>query len=289
VPVSDRFVDVGVKLHVREWPGSKTPFVLLHGLSSNCRTWDAVADQLWRAGHHIVAIDQRGHGLSDKPEGDYDFATITADLASLLHVMGLVHPVLVGQSWGGNVLLEFAARYPHLVCGLAFIDGGFIDLRSRPDATWEKIAIDLKPPQLAGTAREDLKKRIQRSHPDWTEAGIEATLNNFETLSDGTIQPWLTLSRHMRILRAMWNQEPSGLYPRISAPTLICAAASQADPEWTNNKIKQVTNARAALPNCKVSWFDNTDHDIHVHKPVALAELLLETIQNGFWHSCIEQ
>jgi 3-oxoadipate enol-lactonase len=236
----------------------------------------------------VVAVDQRGHGLSDKPDGDYDFATITADLASLLQTMDLVRPVLVGQSWGGNVLLEFAARYPNLACGLAFIDGGFIDLRSRPDATWEKISIELKPPELAGTAREDLKKQIKRSHPDWTEPGVEATLNNFETLSDGTIQPWLTLSRHMRILRAMWNQEPSGLYPRVSAPTLICAAASQADPEWTQNKIKQVANAQVALPNSRVSWFDDTDHDIHVHKPAALAELLLETIQNGFWHSCID-
>lgn len=289
VAVRDRFIDVGIKLHVREWPGRKTTFVLLHGLSSNSRTWDTVADQLWQAGYRVVAVDQRGHGRSDKPDSNYDFATVTADLARLLQVMELTQPVLVGQSWGGNVLLDFAANYPDMACGLAFIDGGFIDLKSRPDATWEKIAIELKPPDLTGTGRIELKKRIQKSHPDWTDAGVEATLNNFETLPDGTIQPWLTLSRHMRILRALWNQEPAGLYPRVSLPTLICAAASQADPEWTKTKSKQVAHAQTALPNSAVRWFDNTDHDIHVHKPVALAELLLETVQNGFWHSCADQ
>ena len=50
-----------------------------------------------------------------------------------------------------------------------------------------------------------------------------------------------------------------------------------------------VANAQAALPNNAVRWFDNTDHDIHVHKPAALAELLLETAQNGFWNSCGDQ
>lgn len=289
MPVSDRFVDVGIKLHVREWPGSKRSFVLVHGLSSNCRTWDAVADQLYRAGHRVVAVDQRGHGLSDKPDSGYDFATVATDLARLLQVMELIQPVLVGQSWGGNVLLDFATHYPDLACGLAFIDGGFLDLRSRPGATWEKIAIELKPPDLTGTPREELRLRIKRSHPDWTETGIEATLNNFETLSDGTVQPWLTLSRHMRILRAIWNQEPAGLYPHVSVPTLICAAVNRADPEWTKNKITQVSKAQAALPKTVVRWFEDTDHDIHVHKPAALAELLLETMQNGFWRSCADQ
>ena len=35
---------------------------------------------------------------------------------------------------------------------------------------------------------------------------------NFETLEDGTIRPWLTLDRHMQILRALWDQKPSQLY-----------------------------------------------------------------------------
>ena len=112
-------------LHVREWrhddadsnPGvdgsAKPPFVLVHGLASNARTWDEVAPILAANGHRVIAVDQRGHGLSDKPEGAYDFAAVTADLHALLDELELEKPIIAGQSWGGNVALAFGARDPH--------------------------------------------------------------------------------------------------------------------------------------------------------------------------------
>lgn len=282
----DHFIDVGPTLHLREWAGTKIPFVLLHGLSSNCRTWDVVAAEVAGAGHRVIAVDQRGHGLSDKPDNGYDFATITADLARLIKVLALNHPILVGQSWGGNVLLDFGVRYPHLACGLAFVDGGFLDLHARPDASWEKIAAELKPPPLAGTPQIDMEARMKTHHPDWTTGGIEAALANFETLPDGTVRPWLTLDRHMAILRAMWEQHPAALYAQVAAPTLICVAQNRTDPHWTALKAKQVAAAQASLPLSVVRWFENTDHDIHVHRPQALARLLLDTLKTGIWANC---
>jgi pimeloyl-ACP methyl ester carboxylesterase len=279
--VSDRFIDIGLKLHIREWPGSKIAFVLLHGLSSNCRTWDMVAEQLAAAGHRVISVDQRGHGLSDKPDEGYDFASIAADLVRLLESVRLDRPILAGQSWGGNVLLEFGARYPGLAQGLAFIDGGFIDLRSRPEATWAKTSLELKPPDLAGTPRQALRERLQQAHPDWNERGFESTLANFETLRDGTVRPWLTLPRHMAILRAMWDQTPAALYPQIIEPVLICVAKDNKNPAWLAVKSKQVQTALTRLPYAQVHWFDDTDHDIHVHRPEALARLLLESLANN--------
>jgi pimeloyl-ACP methyl ester carboxylesterase len=276
-------VDIGLKFHLREWPGDATTFVLLHGLSSNSRTWDMVATQLARSGHRVIAVDQRGHGLSDKAEDGYDFATITADLARLLQVMELEGPILVGQSWGGNVVLEFGARYPGLASGLGFIDGGFLDLQSRPGATWETISLDLKPPNLLGTPRETMKRKLKEGHPDWSDTGIEATLANFETLPDGTVRPWLTLDRHMAILRAMWEQRPTDLYPKIAEPVLVCVAQDDTNPEWMAVKSKQVGSLQAGSRQCTVRWFEHTDHDIHVHRPDELATLLLETAENGIW------
>ncbi|MCG3210996.1 MAG: 2-succinyl-6-hydroxy-2,4-cyclohexadiene-1-carboxylate synthase [Anaerolineae bacterium] len=285
----DRFVDIGFNLHLREWPGPKTPFVLLHGLSSNSRTWDAVGDALAQAGHRVIAVDQRGHGLSDKPDSGYGFDQVTADLARLLASLALEQPILVGQSWGGNVVLEFGARYPAAACGLVFVDGGFLDLHSRPDASWEKISVELKPPPLAGMPRTELAARIRDFHPDWAEFGIEATLANFETLPDGTIRPWLSLDRHLAILRAMWEQRPAALFPQIIAPTLICVAEVPGNARWPELKAKQVAAAQAGLSQAAVHWFENTDHDIHVHRPGALVQLLLDTLQNGFWAGCAHQ
>jgi pimeloyl-ACP methyl ester carboxylesterase len=236
------------------------------------------------ARHHVVAVDQRGHGLSDKPDDGYEFATICADLARLLHVMGLKRPILVGQSWGGNLVLEFGARYPGLASGLGLVDGGFIDLQARPDATWERVSADLRPPNLLGTPREVLKTKIREAHPDWSEAGIEAMLANFETLPDGTLRPWLSLPRHMAILRAMWEQRPADLAGRVTEPALICVAREPKAPRWPALKATQVAALQAGLPRCTVHWFQGTDHDIHLHRPDDLADLFLETIHEGVWN-----
>ena len=279
----DLWIDIGIQLHIRVWNGDKAPFVLVHGLSSNCYTWEAVAEQLALAGHQVITVDQRGHGLSDKPDDDYDYATVTADLARLLIEVEVEKPIIVGQSWGGNVLLEFGARYPDIPRGLGFIDGGFLDFRANPDATWEKVSEELKPPRLVGMPREALKDRIQQMHPDWSEMGVEGTLGNFEVLPDGSVRPWLTLERHMKILRAMWEQSPAKLYPQVQSPVLICPASDSPDSDWTKRKQKLIQIAQAGLPRSRVHWFEKSDHDIHVQRPNELANLFLHTLEQGIW------
>lgn len=264
-----------LRLNVLHWPGEGKPFVLLHGLASNALTWGAVARHLQAAGHAVYAVDQRGHGHSDKPEDGYDFATVTGDLALLCDRLALASPIVAGQSWGGNVVLEFGARYAGRAARLVLVDGGFLDLQSRPDVTWEKIADQLRPPPLAGTPRSVLQQRMATYHADWSEEGIEATLGNFETLPDGTIRPWLTLDRHMRILRSLWDQRPPHLYGEVATPVLIAAAEDADNPEWMAVKHRQVAAAASLLPHAEVHWFAQTAHDIHVHRPEALADLML--------------
>ena len=113
-------VATGVELAVDAWsPASAEgpPFVLVHGLASNARLWDGVAAALVASGHHAYTVDLRGHGRSSKPDGPYDVPTVAADLASLIATLGLDRPVVAGQSWGGNVVLELAARHPDAVGG----------------------------------------------------------------------------------------------------------------------------------------------------------------------------
>lgn len=276
----DTWVDIrpdegGLRLHVRCWPGMGQPFVLLHGLASNARTWDGVAHWLAAAGHAVFAVNQRGHGLSDKPGQGYDFATIVDDLARLLDCLQLQQPVVVGQSWGGNVVVEFGAHHAGRAAGFVLVDGGFIDLQMQPGATWPQIAERLRPPELTGIPRSQMKSSIWAMHPEWSEDGIEATLGNFETLADGAVRPWLTLDRHMQILQAMWEQKPGRLYPALQRPTLIVVADDASNPEWMAMKRRQVEAAAAGLQYGTVAWFAGTAHDIHVHRPTQLAELML--------------
>jgi pimeloyl-ACP methyl ester carboxylesterase len=270
-----------LRLHVLEWPGDEPAFVLLHGLASNAVTWAAVGRELAAHGHRVVAVDQRGHGRSDKPESGYDFATVSDDLHFLLEALSINAPVIAGQSWGGNVVLAYGARYPQSARHLVFVDGGFLDLQARPDMTWERVATELRPPPLAGSPYTVLAQRIRAMHSDWTEEGVAATLENFEHLPDGTVRPWLTLDRHMAILRALWEQRPPALYPQIVRPVSIVVADDGSNPAWLEVKRSQVQAAQQGLRQVDVHWLADTAHDIHVHRPAALAALLLAASRQG--------
>lgn len=289
----DRFIPIRTKpdqelsLHIRDWqPQTETnrvPFILVHGLASNARTWDGVARHLAQAGHRAIALDQRGHGLSDKPDDGYDFDTVTEDLSLLIDALGFDRPILIGQSWGGNVMLAFGVNYPQTARGLGFIDGGTIDLQARPDGDWEQIKVRLRPPPLAGTPADLMRERIRMFHQDWSDEGIDGTLANFETLEVGTVRPWLTLDRHMTILRALWEQRPADLYAQVADPVLICPARKGQDQAQIETKEREVAVAHEKLPNAAVHWFDYTDHDIHVQRPQRLADLLIEQARSGIW------
>ena len=103
----------GLDFHYRDWDGSGQSIILLHGLASNCHIWDMVAPILAKD-NAVVALDQRGHGVSAKPDDGYDFATVSNDLLDLIRARNMERPIVVGHSWGADVALEFAAAYPEI-------------------------------------------------------------------------------------------------------------------------------------------------------------------------------
>jgi pimeloyl-ACP methyl ester carboxylesterase len=283
-PAVDRVRVRGLDLSVRQWQGGRPPsFLLVHGLASNARTWDGVASQINRLGHRVVAVDQRGHGLSSKPDSGYGFDEVSEDLRALIDVLDLGRPVLAGQSWGGNVVLHLAARRPQAIRGLVLVDGGFIDLASRPNGSWDQVAIDLRPPNLTGTPLSQMRERMKSFHPGWPDEAIEATLANFEHLPDGTVRPWLSLDRHMQILRALWEQRPADLYAQVTTPTLIAVADNHGRGPPGQRKEEEVSRAQAGMPGARLRWFHDTAHDIHVERPADLAAWLLSALDDGFF------
>ncbi len=257
-------VDDGVRLHIREADGAGRPFLLVHGLASNARTWDGVAHHLAEAGHRVVAVDLRGHGESDAPGTGYDTLTAAADVAVIAKELG--HPVIAGQSWGGNVVLQLAADHPDLPHAITMVDGGWIHLAdSFP--SWEDCAKRLAPPNFAGMQAAALEARFRRAHPDWPETGIAGTLGNFRIDPDGSSRPRLTRERHMSILRSLWEHRPRALYPLVTAPVLL-VPAGRATPA--------VEEAAGALRHATVHAYGDADHDVHAQHPDQIAHDLLE-------------
>ena len=95
--------------------------VLVHSLAMVAEFWQATADALG-AGYEVLAVDCRGHGASEKPEGPYSVELFANDLAAVLDHADWDTATVGGASMGGCVALTFAALYPDRTAGLALID-----------------------------------------------------------------------------------------------------------------------------------------------------------------------
>ena len=278
----------GVRLRVVKWGEPEThsgkPIVLVHGLASNAMLWEGAALAFEALGHPVVAVDLRGHGQSEKPDDGYDMQTVTFDLAKLLEVLavrGYVRPVVCGQSWGGNVVIELAHQYPQLVCGVVAVDGGFLELQNHfPE--WEACSIALRPPNLLGTSAKNMREYMQRAHSDWPQTGIDGAMANMEHLPDGTVRPWLTLDRHLKVLRGLWEHKPTHLYSDIKVPVLFVPAEGPGGV-FAETKRHAVEQALSMVPVVRVEWFSPADHDLHAQYPERFAQVVHNATKDGFF------
>jgi pimeloyl-ACP methyl ester carboxylesterase len=254
-----------VRLHVIRH-GNEYPvgFVLVHGLASNARLWDGVGAALAARGHGSIAVDLRGHGESPAPDDGYDFATITGDLLPFLEH----RPVLAGQSYGGNVAVEVAARHPDAVRAIACVDGGVLEPAAR-FASIDEAIVAMRPPyeQFEGVAIDVEEAHLRAMHPDWPEISIHAALASFAVDGDGRVRSRLSWERHQQIIRAVWDASPSARWPAIRVPVLFLMASVRMR--------SRVDAAVAALADGKAVWFEGADHDLHAQKPDEVAGHLI--------------
>ncbi|MPZ99089.1 MAG: alpha/beta fold hydrolase [Dehalococcoidia bacterium] len=111
----------GLNLHYLDWgKEGSTPLVLLHGLSGAAGDWQRVAEH-FRDRYHVIALDQRGHGASDRaPDGAYGTNEAIADVEAFVNALGLKRFVLCGHSMGGQNTIGYTARHPErVICALA--------------------------------------------------------------------------------------------------------------------------------------------------------------------------
>ena len=112
----------GLKLHYYEWPGAGPTLVFLHPSSGYGRMWEWTVDRLGGR-FHVLALDQRGHGDSGRPDGDYSAEEYADDLYLFFRQVGIDRAVIAGQSLGGRVGMVFAATWPQHVRALGLVGG----------------------------------------------------------------------------------------------------------------------------------------------------------------------
>ena len=225
------------------------------------------------AGLPVVALDQRGHGDSDRPTGPYDGATVAADALTALDALGISRAVVVGHSWGASTALRLAADAPGRVLAVVAIDGGLGSARDA-GATRAEARERLTPPRTALPPAE-LEAALAAGPlaPWWTPDIAAALLPLFAVGPDGLARARLPFEAHMAIVDDLLDSDAAALLPRVTCPAwLVSCEAVPAD--WVERKAAALDRAGALLARPRLHRWHQALHDVPLQWPALVAGLI---------------
>jgi pimeloyl-ACP methyl ester carboxylesterase len=232
--------------------------VFLHGLvMDNLSSWFfTVANQAAQQ-CRVLLYDLRGHGMSDRPKNGYGITQHMQDLQKLLeHVAPDDQVILVGNSFGGLLALNFARFFPERCAGLILIDAQINDQAWRDDM--------LKSLRLEGEARQE---KIAENFQNWLGRHSARKSNRLAKNAHELVYETSLLDE----LYASIFLHDSEL-ATIKLPVLAIYGEN-------SDIVHNAERMRRGLPNGRVQLFAGCTHSVLWEQTEALRDVILETLQ----------
>ena len=290
--------DTGDRIHYIDWggPAALAPVLLIHGLASTAWSWAPVARSL--AGHtRVLAMDLRGHGLSDSPRGGYDLESLAFDALTVLTANGYGTdaggpPVVVaGHGLGAMVAATMAVLRSESIGGVALIDAGWEELEEATGMTaadFERSIGD--PPEVMASMDAYLADRREFDRASWDVDQEHAARAAVDEKHAGHVA-LVTRSHALRgSVDAMFEYQPMATVARVAQPVLVAVAQSgAADDEMARERqlaLDDVIRVRAerGLAEVTVRRFPGAGHNLMRYRPQELTSALLDLLAEAQSH-----
>ncbi|GHC89875.1 alpha/beta hydrolase [Streptomyces violaceochromogenes] len=249
----------GVRISCRDWGGSGSPVVLLHGLAGHAGEWDGLARDLGPR-YRIVAVDQRGHGASERRPRDVSRAAYVADAVAVIAQLGLHRLVLAGQSLGGHTALLTASAHPGLLRGLVLVEAG--PGRADPNVPAEIGAMLDAWPTPFPSRRAAVEFFGGGAVGEGWAGGLEERDGGWWPRFDRDVMV-AALTENAR--RSFWDEWAS-----ITCPALVVLGQSGIVPAQETEAMLQQRPETVALS------VPGAGHDVHLERPEVLHQVLRE-------------
>jgi pimeloyl-ACP methyl ester carboxylesterase len=159
----------GVRIHYQQ-VGEGPDLVMVHGITGNLAVWHLNIVPALSERYRILTYDLRGHGYSDTPPTGYTLDDMATDLHELLDELRIERPIVAGHSYGADIALYYAARYPERAQEVIAIESALPALEStrRPEGWvgWTYWAAALEqaghrvPPEMRSNLRYMIRATI---------------------------------------------------------------------------------------------------------------------------------
>lgn len=165
-----------VELQVREYTLEGEAVIFLHFGGGNLRMWDGIVPY-FEGKYHLVLVDLKGHGKSDKPATGYHIDQLAAEVLAVMDHLHIKRAHIIGSSLGAEVGLSMAANHPgrvhSLVCdGALFSEYG-------PYGLWEDSEKAFQ--EYAEKTLEKMRNASPKVYPS-VDTYVEASRKSFEEL-----------------------------------------------------------------------------------------------------------
>jgi pimeloyl-ACP methyl ester carboxylesterase len=255
----------GLILNCADYGGAgQPPILFVHGGSAHARWWDFVAPSFTDR-HHVLALDQRGHGESPWTEQwTYGTRQYVTDLVALIEGWGLEAPILVAHSMGGHTAMAYAVEHSRSLSGLVIIDSPaayppeavaalseMAARPSRPFATLEEACSKFRTNPRQNNAKPEILQQVARLSFRQDEGGGWVHKMDRRTLIREPISVWKGLGN-------------------IQCPSLYIRAGSSVLPLEISQKIA------GAIPGCGHTSVPDSFHHVMIDNPPGLISALNE-------------
>src|SRR5207247_1280822 len=172
---ADRYVRVGdLRFHYLDFGGGGPPLLFLHATGFHAWLWLPYARR-FAASHRVLALDQRGHGESDKPPTGYGWDTFGTDVKGFLDALGLDGVRAVGHSKGATAIAAAAAAGTRRLARAVLIEPVLISAAPRTEPAWENpLAAAARKRRNAWPSRGPRLRRARGRRGDPPPAGGHA-------------------------------------------------------------------------------------------------------------------
>jgi pimeloyl-ACP methyl ester carboxylesterase len=241
----------GLKLHVVETGNTQgRPIVFIHGVSQCHLQWNRQMNSSLAGDHRLIALDMRGHGLSEKPADCYADSKLWADdLNAVIRELGLDRPVLSGWSYGPLMILDYIRHYgDDRLGGIQFI-GAVTKLGSQD-------AMSVLTPDFLNVVPQFLS-----TDAETTVRGLQGLLRLCFAQEPSTSELYMMLGYNVSVppyvRQGLFSRSFSNddLLPKIQKPVLITHGSLDAIV-----KPAVVDQHKAAMPHAEVQIMPGIGH-----------------------------
>jgi esterase len=265
-PYQDRSIDVaGLKLHYQDYgTAGKTPMVCVHGGAASGHWFDFVAPD-FRAEHHVLALDQRGHGDSQwAPTADYTYERYAADIDEFASKLNLRDFVLIGHSMGGAVALTYAALHPGRLARLVIVD---TTLHMTPDRIAKLREVGTRPGRTYATREEFITRFRLRPADSSALPEVLQHLANYAAQKnpDGT---WgHKFDRDVYAVRESVDGLPHWNHIKVPALLVKGGRSARITPEI-------VAEVQKRAPQVEFAEVEGADHHVTLDNPAGFTQVV---------------